>query len=170
MIKTFAVVQNDVVVNLVEADTEDADTITALNLISTGTSTPAIGWGYAAGVFTPPTTDLAQAKADKLVQIEQWRDTAIGQDVVVGGVAYQADARSQSLLGQAITLAQAGLPLPSVWRAADNTDTTITSLMQLLEIAGAMALQVQSAYARSWQLKGAVDAATTTTEVEDVTW
>ena len=72
------------------------------------------------------------------------------------------------MLAAAITLAQAGGPLPAVWRDAENNNMPVTSLADLLAIAGAIAQQTQAAYARSWQRKAAVDAATTIEEVNAV--
>ncbi|WP_338360326.1 DUF4376 domain-containing protein, partial [Enterococcus faecalis] len=69
-------------------------------------------------------------------------------------------------LNGAIALAQAGGPLPAVWQDAENNDMPVTSLADLLAIAGAIAQQVQQAYATSWARKAAVDAAKTAEEVE----
>lgn len=109
---------------------------------------------------------LAEAKAAKKRQIEAERDTACEQPVTVLGHTWDADKRSQELLASAITLAQAGAPLPAVWRDRDNSDMPITSITDLLAISGAIAQQVQTAYATSWARKAAVDAATTFDEVD----
>jgi hypothetical protein len=122
----------------------------------------------AAIASTPPT--LVTVKATKIKQIESSRDAAILLDVTALGTQWQADDRSQKLLGDALTLATAGLPLPSVWRDSFNNNLAITGIGQLLAIAGAMAVQTQSAYAKSWTLKAQVDAATTLAEVNAVTW
>lgn len=108
---------------------------------------------------------LADAKAAKKRQIEAEREAQCVRSVTVNGHTWQADKRSQELLGQAISLAQAGGALPPVWRDADNNDMPVTSIADLLAIAGAIAQQVQTAYATSWARKAAVDAATTIEEV-----
>lgn len=113
-----------------------------------------------------PDAVLEAAKATKKRQIEEDRDAQCVADVAALGHTWQADKRSQELLAQAITLAQAGLPLPPVWRAANNADVPITSIADLLAISGAIAQQVQTAYTTSWARKAAVDAATTIEEVE----
>ena len=117
---------------------------------------------------TPPTPEelLQQAKTAKKRQIETDRDDACYQPVTALGHTWDADKRSQDLLGQAIALAQAGLPLPAVWRDRDNNDMPVTSINDLLAIAGAIAQQVQTAYATSWARKAAVDSATTIDEVD----
>lgn len=116
----------------------------------------------------PPHPDavLAESKAAKKRRIEAERDAACVANVTVGDHVWQADKRSQELLGQAISLAQVGLPLPPVWRDADNNDVPITSIADLLAIAGAIAHQTQTAYATAWARKAAVDAAATIEEVE----
>jgi hypothetical protein len=45
---------------------------------------------------------------------------------------------------------------------------TITSLTDMLAIAGAIAIQTQAAYAESWARKAALELAQTTTEVDQV--
>jgi hypothetical protein len=113
-----------------------------------------------------PDAVLTELKAAKKRQIEADRDAAAVQDVQALGRTWQADKRSQELLASAITIANAGGPLPAVWRDADNNDIPVTELAQLLAIAGAIAAQTQAAYAESWARKAAVDAATTDAEVE----
>lgn len=115
-----------------------------------------------------PDALLAEAKAAKKRQIEAERDAACEQPVTALGRTWDADKRSQELLNGAIAFAQAGGPLPAVWRDHDNNDRPITDISDLLAIAGAIAQQVQQAYAASWARKAAVDAATTIDEVNAV--
>ena len=120
-----------------------------------------IGDTWDGATFTPPPISLANIKAAKINQIERDRDAACVANVAAHGRIWQADARSQALLGQAITLASAGLPLPAYWRDYENSDMAIASLADLLAIAGAIAAQVQVAYAESWARKTVVVAAET---------
>jgi hypothetical protein len=115
-----------------------------------------------------PDALLAEAKAARKRQIEAERDAACWQPVTALGRTWDADKRSQELLASAITLAQAGGPLPAVWRDHDNNDMPVTDIADLLAIAGAIIQQVQTAYATSWARKAAVDAATTIEEVNAV--
>ena len=115
-----------------------------------------------------PDALLAEAKIAKKRQIEAERDAACEQPVTALGRTWDADKRSQELLNGAIALAQAGGPLPAVWRDRDNNDMPIANISDLLTIAGAIAQQVQQAYATSWARKAAVDAATTIEEVNAV--
>ena len=113
-----------------------------------------------------PDALLDEAKAAKKRQIEAERDAACEKPVAALGRTWDADKRSQELLNGAIALAQAGGPIPAVWRDHDNNNMPITGLSDLLAIAGAIAQQVQTAYAASWARKAAVDAATTIDEVD----
>lgn len=127
-------------------------------------------WVYLNGACQPKPRDFAAEKAAMPAKIEAWRDQACVANVTAHGRPWQADKTSQALLGQAIALAQAGLPLPAVWRDANNNNMPITSLADLLAIAGAIAAQVQAAYVRSWQLKAQVEAATTVEELDAIQW
>lgn len=113
-----------------------------------------------------PYAVLAEIKAVKKRQIEAERDAEVFAPCQALGRTWDADKRSQELLAQAITLAQAGAPLPPVWRDHDNSDMPVTSIADLLAISGAIAAQVQQAYATSWMRKAAVDAATTIDKVD----
>lgn len=93
--------------------------------------------------------------------VEQNRDAKCRANVTAHTRQWQADSVSQDLLNKAITLAQAGLPLPTEWRDADNSNLTISTIADLLAIAGAIGAQTQAAYAWSWSTKAAIDAATT---------
>ena len=114
---------------------------------------------YEIGDELPQPDPLAGAKAAAKATIEVERDADCARSVTAHGRLWQADEHSQALLNSAITLAQAGLPLPPVWRDADNDDMPISNLSDLLAIAGAIAQQVQIAYATSWARKAAVDSA-----------
>lgn len=122
-----------------------------------------IPWGEFQEINNPKT--LEQAKFEKIQEIELKRDFQCVQDVQALNRTWQADGRSQSLLGHTITLSQAGLPLPYIWRDSSNNNMPITSINELLAIAGAMALQTQTAYSTSWISKQLVDNATTIQEV-----
>jgi len=113
-----------------------------------------------------PQALLAATKAEKKARIEAERDAQCEQPVRALGRTWDADKRSQELLAYAITIAQAGGPLPPVWRDHDNDNMPVTSIADLLAIAGAIAAQIQTAYAQSWARKAAVNAAQMLDEVE----
>ena len=126
--------------------------------------------GYSASVPVSELQLIAQAKAVKREYIERRRDEEEQKDVQTLGYAWQADTRSRTLLTGAVSLALAGLPLPSVWRTSDNFNYPITSVNDLLAIAGAMAQRTQAVYDVSWSKKTELDAATTIAQVEAITW
>jgi len=131
------------------------------------------GWTYDGTNFLPPVPPqptLPEALAAKLLEIKASRDAACYLPVTALARTWQAGARSQELLSSVINLCSSGLPLPATWRDLDDSDLAITSLTQLLAIAGAMAAQTQAAYGKSWQLKAAARAASTLTELEAVKW
>ena len=111
-----------------------------------------------------------EEKAAKKAEIEQWRDAACFANVSAIGRTWHADTRSQDLLNKAISLAGLGLPLPTEWRDTANDNMPVTSINELLEIAGAMAYQAQTAYGVSWTLKAQVDATATAAELEAIVW
>ena len=111
------------------------------------------------------TRTLAQLQAVKNVQIDKDRAAACIVNVTALGTTWQADLDSQALLSQAITLVTAGYSLPPVWRDANNNNVAITSLADLMSIAGTIAAQTQDAYTNSRNRKAAVAAATTAAEV-----
>lgn len=119
----------------------------------------AIGWNYdtASGIFSASAIATAVAAAAKRLEIERGRDAACIADVVVNGHTWQADARSQFLLSNAIRRAHAGRPLPPVWRDAANVDVPIAAVADLEAIEDAIAANTQAAYSASWQLKAQVD-------------
>lgn len=106
------------------------------------------------------TTGLEDIKLVQKFKIEQERDKAIVKDVEAFGRPWQADLRSRELLSGSITIATVGGPLPAKWRDSNNEDLIITDLVQLVTIAGAMAVQTQDAYSKSWLLKAQIDAIT----------
>jgi hypothetical protein len=111
---------------------------------------------------------LDDAKASKLTQILQDRNTALTQPVTVHGLPWQADEVSQRNLSNEILTASAGVFLSPIWRDLNNSDMTITDIQQLVDIAAAMKLQTLTAYQTSWARKAAVEAATTVEEVDAV--
>ena len=115
---------------------------------------------------------LAKSKAAKIAEIIAARDAACDADVTAHARQWQADKHSQLLLGQAISLASAGLPLPPVWRDAANAEMPIVSIADLLTIAGAIAAQTQAAYSKSWALKAQVNDKLTDTvaKVKAIAW
>lgn len=113
---------------------------------------------------------LDELKAERRALINHARDAACLASVTAIGHTWQADARSQELLANAVRRAHAGKPLPPVWRDADNVDMPVATVADLEEIEDAIAAQTLAAYQQSWALKAQIDGATTAAEVEAVQW
>lgn len=114
--------------------------------------------------------DIDTLRLDKIAEIETTRDAETVKNVTANGTQWQADERSQKLLGDAITLANAGLPLPTIWRDALNNEVQITTIAQLLSIASAIAAQTTAAYTKSWQKKAEIQNATTVEALLGISW
>ena len=173
MERFLAVVKSGVVENLLVVAATDTATIEHFGgvLVPVGERVE-IGWTYDGVVFAAPVkvVTLEELKAAKLSEIKAARDTHCFANVTALGHSWQADKRNQDLLGSAITLAQSGLPLPLVWRTADNVNVPISSISDLLAIAGEIAARTQAAYATSWALKAQVAAAASIEQVQAVVW
>jgi hypothetical protein len=161
----MAIVQNGEVVNVIVAD-ENTEIDGAIP-VPDGVGCCS-GWKWDGAQFAAPEVPIESRIYSKRAQIEIDRDAACEANATAHGRQWQADQRSQALLGQAITLASAGIPLPPVWRDADNNNMPITALSDLLEIAGSIAANVQAAYSQSWSRKAALEASTTKMEIEAV--
>ena len=113
---------------------------------------------------------LEEVKAQKLAEIADMRVTAKFLPVVVSGNTWQVDSVSQSLITNSILLDQLGiLPIPATWRTYDNIDVPASTEL-LKSIALEAAAQTGRAYTQSWELKAAVEAATTVEEVTSIQW
>lgn len=117
-----------------------------------------------------PPKPIHKVKEEKKFDIELKRNDDLLLPVMAHGRTWQADPKSRDLLIQSIVLAKAGLPLPAVWRDADNKEMPITSIDDLLAIAGAMLEQTRSIYEKSWKKKEAINKAKTNKAVEDIDW
>jgi hypothetical protein len=119
---------------------------------------------------SPSAKPIEALRMEAKTRISLRRDAAMSDNVLCHGRQWQADANSVDLLNKAISLAGAGLPLPTVWRDADNGNMLINNIDDLLAIAAAIQIQVQEAYAKSWALKEQVSAATTKEELDAIVW
>jgi hypothetical protein len=118
--------------------------------------------------------NLIDAKNKKSDEIDSWRFVAryVNVFTTVSGVEYewQADTNSQQLISNSVVMAINGIAsAPPVWRTFDNIDVLVT-LDDLKTIANTMVEQTRLAYYHSFELKAAVDAATTQAELDAITW
>lgn len=125
--------------------------------------------------IVPPTPDqqtLDQAKIIKKQSLTSDRDMILRNATVdYNSVTYDADPQSITNINGTLTAIQAGIAVadPITWRAADNTDQSLTHV-QLTALAGLMFANVQTVYQESWDKKAEVDAATTLEDVYAVGW
>lgn len=113
---------------------------------------------------------------EKKRMINQWRDDAMDAGVVYGAHTFDSDAVSRANLAGIVASVSAGIPLPNgfTWRSADNLDVSMDSA-DLIHLGGAMLAHVNACYARSWELKAAVDAInqsspTSDAELDAIAW
>lgn len=174
----YAIIENGVVTNVIEADATFAATVGAVLVGANGM----IGSAYANGVFTlpvppaPPVPTLAEAQAAQVQTLTASYEAAIAAPVSCtskAGVAktYQADPASVSNLQNTLLGLQAAQATPTgfYWVAADNTQVLFT-YADLQALAAAMLAQGWAAFQKLQTLKAEVAAATTVTAVQAVTW
>lgn len=126
-------------------------------------------WLYENGNIIENTSYILNKYKDrKRLQIDKDRDVERFAPVTVHGRLWDADQKSVELLTQSILLSVIGLPSPTEWKDADNDIMLIESASQLTEIAGAISVQTEVAYKRSWDRKIALETATTLEEVDAV--
>lgn len=127
----------------------------------------------------PGATEVGYAVADvaieilrqaKMAEIMAAHNAAASANVTAHGRQWRAGPMQRDLITQAITLANAGLPLPPVWIDADRTPMPISTLQDLLDIAVLMSSQVNSAYAHLLPLEAAANAAQTPEDLALVVW
>lgn len=117
--------------------------------------------------------DLSQVKADRWTVIKQARDTAINAPLPTPYGSFDADARSQKNITDAIALLQAletsGTPQTIDFTLADNSVAVLTTA-QMVEVGLLLGARTQEAYATARQLRADIEAASTQEEVEAVVW
>lgn len=116
-------------------------------------------------IITP--ISLENAKELKHNEIDILRNTHMHTPILYDGNTYDADESSRFNLVSIISAVQAGIPLPTgfTWRTADNQNVPHDSTT-LIGLAAVMLVQVNTVYNASWVHKNAVDALSTTEEIE----
>ena len=111
-------------------------------------------------------------KKREKIHIDRNKQLTTSVPVSVNGTSYlwQADEKSQQLILATIVLAVTGIQAPPpTWRTEDNQDVPIT-LVDIQNIARAMAIQTGQSFIKSWTLKAILDRVTTVEEVEAIQW
>lgn len=123
-----------------------------------------------------PQPSLEEVKAQKWREMKQARQAALCAPLTTPHGTFDADEDGRANIIQTAHLmqteAQALSPgqQPTVeFTLADNSVVTLTA-GQMVQVALLLAAQVQAAYARGRVVRAAIDAATTSAQVQAITW
>ena len=136
--------------------------------------TPAYTWDGTKAV-PPPTQPLADVRAEVAARINSGRREEMRSGVVFEGNRYDTDPTSLANLTAAVTFIKAapdaGLTPPATvsWRDADNVDHDLT-YVQLILLAEAMFVHVQTAHATARALKDSLKGKQTAATIRAVKW
>ncbi len=123
-------------------------------------------------IITITPKPLAEVKAAKLAQLEQAREAAERATVTVANKPYPATEAFQAQVSRQINQTNRGKPIAgaaTAWRTANAEPVTMTAVL-LGQIEDAITAQRTAAWERFWTKFDAVQAATTSAEVDAVTW
>ncbi len=157
----YAVVQNDVVANVAEAD---AATAQALGWIEAGEAQ--IGWPVVGGVPVAPAPDLTARRAARLQELAAYRYAVETGGIAVGGAAIATDRASQALVNGAYSYTLLNPAALIDWKTAGGGWVQIDATT-LAGIAGAVAAHVQACFSAERAHAEALAALTTVGEVDD---
>ena len=165
-----AIVENDVIVNIVEAT----------NGFSVGIECPegaGIGWVRVDGVWGPapaPEVPLADLKAKKNAEINAARLAANLSAFTHAGKQIACDQLSRSDIDgtNGFVALYGALPpgWPGGWKAVDNTYVSIADVAAWRAFYSSMFAAGNANFAKSQALKTQLDAATTAEEVAAIAW
>ncbi len=117
---------------------------------------------------------LNQARAAKKAEINAWRLQANRSSFEHAGKAFACDELSRSDIDgitSFVTLVGSLPPgWPGAWKAVDNSYLPITSVADWTAFVASMVSTGNANFAKSQALKAAVDAATTTVQINSITW
>lgn len=127
---------------------------------------------WATHTWIDPRT-LDELKGDKWAEIKSAREAVFNAPLVTPHGTFDSDSRGRSNITDAVLMAQAltatGSPVSIDFTLADNTVVTLNA-EQMIEVGLYLGAKVQGAYAVSRTLRAAIDAATTSAEVQAVSW
>ena len=116
---------------------------------------------------------LADFKRAKWEHLKSFRDWALVAPLVTQFGTFDADAKSQKSITDAIMLLQTleamGTPETVDFTLADNTTATLT-LEQMVTVGLMLGSRTQGAYAQARTRRAQIDAASTVADVEAVEW
>ena len=125
---------------------------------------------YAAGVVSwTDARTLAQARAAHITAMRDARDAQINGTFTWDGSQFDADQVSQTRLLGAVVAASSSNFEPVTWRLADNTWREL-SAANVAAVYTALQLHVRSHFVTFAAREAAINAATTVSAVDAVTW
>ena len=113
--------------------------------------------------------DLTSHRADKWAEIKQARDSEEFGTFTWSTHTFQCDEVSQRRIQGAVQLAQLDSTTTLDWTLADNSVQTFNAT-ELQQIGQALAAHVNACHVKSRTKRGEIDAATTQTELDAITW
>ena len=113
--------------------------------------------------------DLTNHRADKWAEIKQARDSDEFGTFTWSTHTFQCDEVSQRRIQGAVQLAQLDSTTTLDWTLADNSVQTFNAT-ELQQIGQALAAHVNACHVKSRTKRGEIDAATTQTELDAITW
>ena len=127
---------------------------------------------YTAKQWVDPRT-LDQVKDTQWTAIKRARDGATYTPIATPFGTFDANPRAQKSITDAVlmlqTMAAMGTPTTIDFTLADNTTATLTTA-QMVQVGLLLGAQTQAAHAKARALRARIDAATTATAVQAVTW
>ena len=121
-------------------------------------------------VFTPPQKTLEQVRQEKIRALKIMRDTAEVQPIEYNGTLYDYDEKARDRINAAIiALELQGEGASIDWTTADNQDVKVTA-NDLRMVIAAVAVRSNALHTAYRKAREKVEAATTATDVEAVTF
>lgn len=112
-------------------------------------------------------TSLQIAKDDKFAQIAAWRYACEVGGVTMGGMAINTSREAQALLGNAVLSMREGHITSVDWKLASGQFVTLT-MAELVLMARAVAVHVQTCFTAEKQLRARVQACTQPEKVAEI--
>ncbi len=131
-------------------------------------------WDAVAKAWIDPRT-LDELKAEAWERIKAARAAAEASPLTVAGRTYDADAASAQRIAGAVQMASLalaagqGAEFEIAWTLSDNS-STVLSAAQMVDVGLSLGRQISAAHAQSRVLRARIDAATSTDELNNITW
>lgn len=171
----IAVIENSHVSNVILGDQTYADSLTGTFVILEESSICNIGDMWQGGQnFVKPAADLTALKLAKNLEINQWRADANLTTFPHAGKLVACDALSRSdiegVAGNISLMGAFPAGFPNGWKAVDNTIIPLPTIQSFKDMYASMTLQGTLNFARSQELKQALNLAQTPEAIAAIKW